>query len=120
MYNRKFVLAGIALASAGLIASNPQPSFAHGKNKHEQNVTVSVDGTGYHPASFNVKAGKPVHLTFVSKGAGCANQVAIPALKKTFSLEQGQKKEIVFTPKKGQTLAFACSMKMFKGKAVAK
>ncbi len=51
---------------------------------------------------------------------GCANGISIPTLHKTLSLKPGQKKEVVFTPKKGQTIAFACTMKMFKGKVVAK
>jgi len=74
----------------------------------------------YHPAALNLKAGRPVHLTFVSKGASCANDIRIPALKKSISLKPGQKQEIVFTPKKGQTITFACSMNMFKAKVVAK
>ena len=108
-----------AFLSTAVIA--PQIVFAHGKAKHKhQHVTVTVDGSGYHPATLNLKAGKPVHMTFVSKGDGCANEVSIPSLKKALNLKPGQKKEVVFTPKKGQTVAFACSMNMFKGKAMAK
>jgi len=110
----------IAALGAGVLAAAPASTFAHGKDKHTQNVTVTVDGKGYHPAALNVKAGTPVHLTFVSKGGGCANDIRIPALKKSINLKTGQKKEVIFTPKKGQTIAFACSMKMFKGKVVAK
>ena len=112
-----------ALLSTAAIA--PQIVFAHGNEKHgkkhtDQKVTVTVDGKGYHPSTVNVKAGQEVHMTFVSKGGGCANDIRIPALKKSVSLKPGQKKEVVFTPKKGQTIAFACGMNMFKGKAVAK
>jgi len=113
------VMAGLALG-AGVLAVAPQAVFAHGKDKLVQNVTVTVDGSGYHPAALNLKAGKPVHLTFVSKGGGCANEIRIPALKKSINLKPGQKQEVVFTPKKGQVIGFACSMKMFKGKATAK
>lgn len=59
-------------------------------------------------------------MTFVSKEASCANGFSIPALKRTISLQPGKKKTIEFMPKKGQTITFACSMKMFKGKIVAK
>jgi len=119
-HNKVVTIAGLALG-AGLMATTvPQTVFAHGKDKHTQTVTVTVDGNGYHPATLNLKAGKPVHLTFVSKGGGCANQIRIPSLKKSINLQPGQKKEVVFTPKKGQTIAFACSMNMFKGKAMAK
>ena len=123
--NTVVTISGLALTAALLTATAPYNAFAHGKDKHGkdkhvQNVTVSVDARGYHPAMVNVKAGQEVHMTFVSKGGGCANGISIPSLKKSISLKKGQKKEIVFTPKKGQTIAFACSMNMFKGKAVAK
>lgn len=120
MKNHFKVAAVLALGALVSTATITQNALAHGTDKHTQNVTVTVDGKGYHPAMVNVKAGQEVHMTFVSKGGGCANSVSIPALKKTFSLKTGQKKEVVFTPKKGQTLAFACKMNMFKGKVVAK
>ncbi len=119
-YNKFVSIAGLAL-SAGLLATiTPQTVFAHGKDKHKQNVTVTVNEKGYTPSAIKVKAGQPVHLTFVSKGGGCANGISIPALKKTLQLKKGEKKEVVFTPKKGQIIAFACSMKMFKGSVIAK
>jgi len=115
---------GVGLLTAG---SMSQTAFAHGDKGHhkskqhkDQHVTVRVDGKGYHPATINVKAGQEVHLMFVSKGGGCANEVRIPALKKSIDLKPGQKKEVIFTPKKGQIIGFACSMKMYKGKVVAK
>ncbi|PQV62700.1 Cupredoxin-like domain-containing protein [Abditibacterium utsteinense] len=112
-------LTSLALGAALLGASiAPQIAFAHG-GKH-QDVTVLVDGKGYHPAMVGVKAGKEVHMTFVSKGESCGNNISIPALKQNLSLKVGQSKMIKFTPKKGQTIAFACGMKMFKGKVVAK
>ena len=118
------VASSLALGAALLTAAvAPRIAFAHdtkGKAHKDQHVTVTVDGKGYHPATVNVKAGKEVHMTFVSKGEGCANGISVPSLKKSISLKSGQKKEIVFTPKKGQTIAFACSMNMFKGKVVAK
>ncbi len=126
--NKVVTVAGLALGAALLTAATaPQSAFAHGDKPHhkgkthkDQHVTVTVDGMGYHPATINVKAGQEVHLMFVSKGGGCANEVRIPALKKSIDLKPGQKKEVVFTPKKGQIIGFACSMKMYKGKVVAK
>lgn len=109
-------VAGLALG-AGLLATTVNvPAQAHGKG---QEVKITVDENGYMPSTVKVKAGQEVHLTFVSKGGGCANGVSIPALKKTFALKKGAKKTISFKPKKGQTIGFACSMKMFKGKVVA-
>lgn len=117
--NTSKVFTALALGAALIgVSLAPQTASAH-MGKH-QDVTVTVDGTGYHPAMVNVKAGREVHMTFVSKGESCANGVVIPALKKTVNLKVGQSKMIKFTPKKGQTIAFACSMKMFKGKVMAK
>ncbi len=116
----KVVIVTTLSLGATLFAIAPQTTFAHGTDKHAQNVTVTVDGSGYHPAMVNVKAGQEVHMTFVSKGDSCANGISIPVLHKTISLKKGQKKEVVFTPKKGQIIAFACSMNMFKGKVMAK
>lgn len=106
---------GVSLLGASLA---PRTAFAH--NGKHQDVTVTIDGKGYHPSTVSVKAGQEVHMTFVSKEASCANGVSIPALKQTINLKPGQKKMISFTPKKGQTIAFACTSNMFKGSVKAK
>lgn len=118
--NTVVTISALSLGAGLLVATAPHNAFAHGKDKHVQNVTVTVDAKGYHPALVNVKAGQEVHMTFVSKGDGCSNGISIPSLKKSIDLKKGQKKEIVFTPKKGQTIAFACKMNMFKGKVMVK
>lgn len=110
----------IAALSLSAALAAPQIVSAHGKDKRVQKVTINVTSSGYSPSTVTLKAGRPVHMTFVSKGGGCANDIVIPALKKKFTLKPGQKKMLDFTPKKGQTIAFACSMKMFKGRVVAR
>ncbi len=129
--------AALALSAALPAGAAPQLALAHNGVAHngvahndkahhaskahqDQHVTVNVTSSGYSPSAISVKAGQEVHMTFVSKGSGCANGVRIPSLGKSIDLKQGQKKEIVFTPRKGQTIAFACKMHMFKGKVVAK
>lgn len=89
------------------------------QSKDVQRATVTIQD-GYTPATLNVKAGKPMELTFVSKGDSCANTVSIPTLDKTLTLKNGQKTIITFTPKEGKTLNFACGMGMYQGKIVAK
>ena len=88
--------------------------------KGQQRITITIDGNGYTPSSVNVKAGRPVQLTFVSKGESCANTISFPSLKKTISLQKGDKKSVTYTPEKGQILAYSCGMQMFKGKVVAR
>ena len=85
-----------------------------------QKATVTING-GYSPATLNVTAGRPVEITFVRKSAaGCDGELVIPALKVNKTLKQGEKTVVKFTPKKGQTIAFACGMNMYKGQVVAK
>ncbi len=85
-----------------------------------QTVRVIIDG-GYKPATVSVKAGVPTTLSFTLKSdSDCGNTVVIPALKKTLDLKVGQTKSVSFTPKKNQTLTFACPMKMLTGKVVAR
>ncbi|MBW3635266.1 MAG: cupredoxin domain-containing protein [Armatimonadetes bacterium] len=108
------------LTGAALLAGTTTDAVLAAPSQAAQRVTVVVDGSGYKPATINVKAGRPVQLTFLSKGSSCANTVSIPALNKTLALQAGQKKALTFTPKKGQTLAFACAMKMYSGKVVAR
>ena len=94
-----------------------QPAQAT-QDKDTQRATITIED-GYKPATVNAKAGKPLTLTFVSKGESCANAVHIPSLKQSFTLKKGEKKSITFTPQKGTT-AFACGMGMYRGKVVAK
>jgi plastocyanin domain-containing protein len=108
----------LALGAALLAAPLALPNAVARTNP--QKVTVTISASGFSPATVKVKAGREVHLLFKSKEASCANGFSIPALKRTISLQPGQRKEVVFTPKKGQTIAFACSMNMFKGKITAK
>lgn len=113
------IIARLALGAA-FFGASVAPQIAQAHNGKHQDVTVTFDGKGYQPAMVSVKAGREVHMTFVSKAEGCGNHVVIPSLKQTVSLKKGQKKMIKFTPKKGQTIAFACSMNMFKGRVMAK
>ena len=48
-------------------------------------------------------AGKPLDLTFVSKGESCANTVNFPSLKKTLTVKSGERASITFTPEKSLT-----------------
>lgn len=105
---------------AGIVGALTAPQIAQAHGGKHQDFTVSIDSKGFHPAVVKVVPGKEVHMTFVSKEASCANGFTIPALKRTISLQPGKKKMVTFTPKKGQTIAFACSMNMFQGKVVTK
>lgn len=100
--NKVVIVTALSLG-ATLFAIAPQTTFAHGTDKHAQNVTVTVDGSGYHPAMVNMKAGQEVHMTFVSKGDSCANGISIPALHKTISLKKGRRRKSSSHPRKGRS-----------------
>ncbi len=97
--------------------SASQPAEAK-QDKNVQRATVTIRD-GYEPATINVKAGKPVELTFLSNGDSCANTVSIPSLDKTLTLKKGEKTTVTLTPKKGTT-TFSCAMGMYRGQIVAK
>lgn len=88
------------------------------QEKNLQRATITI-ADGYQPTTLKVQAGKPLELTFLSKSDSCANTVNIPSLKQSFTLKNGARKTITFTPQKGTT-AFSCAMGMFKGKVVAR
>ncbi len=98
-----------------------QPAMATQRTtqgQHVQRATVTIKN-GYEPSTINVKAGKPVQLTFIGQGSSCANTVNFPALNQTLTVKDGEKTTLTFTPKKGTT-AFSCAMGMYRGQIVAK
>lgn len=111
------MMSGAGMSCCALKAVASQSAQAT-EGKDVQRATVTIKD-GYSPSTIKVKAGKAVEVTFISRGESCANTVIIPALGKTLSLKNGEKTTVTFTPKKGQTLAFACPMEMYKGKVTA-
>lgn len=80
-----------------------------------QRATVVIDG-GFSPANVQVRAGRPVELTFIRKeSSGCGATVQFPALKLKRTLKPGQKTTVSFTPKKSGPLQFTCGMEMYRG-----
>jgi plastocyanin len=88
--------------------------------KTGQRATIVING-GYSPARINVKAGRPVQLTFIrNEQSGCGEVVQFPTLGLKRTLATGEKTVITFTPKKAGTISFTCGMGMYKGQVVAK
>lgn len=114
-------LAAIAVGMGGTMtrAQNKKPAPVPAK-RGVQKATVTIDH-GYAPSRVVVKAGQPVELTLVRKEAsGCGDVVQFPTLGIRRTLKAGEKTVVKFTPKKGQTLAFACGMNMYRGQVVVK
>ena len=120
IFNSRIALALSLCTLAVAPTAQSKPAAKAKAAPRVQNVTIVVDSSGYHPSIVNVKAGRPVRMVFVSKGSGCANWVVIPALNKKFRLRLGQTQAVSWTPRKGQSVGFACDMDMFQGKVSAK
>jgi sulfite exporter TauE/SafE len=79
--------------------------------------TITIANQGYSPNSFSVKAGSEVTLHLVnSGGTGCTQAFTIPALGIQRVIPVGNSSTLTFTaPEKPTTVAFMCSMGMYRG-----
>ena len=118
---------GLALAAcadkkpevpAGGPASAPAVTAAATKDgTHE--VTITVDGKGYHPAVVRAAAGSTLRLTFRrTEDDGCGQQLVFPTLdvRKDLPLDEPVVVEVK-VPATG-TVAFTCGMDMLQGVVV--
>ncbi|MEK9201258.1 MAG: sulfite exporter TauE/SafE family protein [Patescibacteria group bacterium] len=81
-------------------------------------ATIFFDRAGYvtEPRTVNVKAGTEVKLKLVNKnGAGCIQAFTIPAFGIQKIVPVGKSEEITITPDSPGTIAFMCSMGMYRG-----
>ncbi|HVT44536.1 MAG TPA: cupredoxin domain-containing protein [Thermoanaerobaculia bacterium] len=84
-----------------------------------QEFTVNVSGSGFSPASLNVKKGQPVRIHFKRNDQPtCADEVVFAALNVRRKLPASQITTVDITPQKEGTLTFACGMDMMKGKLI--
>lgn len=80
-----------------------------------QTIRMVVDGQGYHPDQFTVRAGVPVRWLIEGKEITRCNQhLLIPALGLDIELHPGLN-IVEFTPKAAGTLPFSCWMGMLRG-----
>lgn len=81
-----------------------------------QVVRITQDARGYHPGTLPaLEVGVPVRLIVDSKDSyTCASSFVIPQFGIQKRLEPGEN-VIEFTPKKKGSVAFSCSMGMFRG-----
>ena len=80
-----------------------------------QIASMTVDSYGYFPNSFTVKQGIPVRWVVKGKNVfGCQGFLQAPAIGLRKTLSTGEN-IIEFTPQEKGTIAFSCSMGMFRG-----
>lgn len=80
-------------------------------------ATINIEQTSYSPNYLSVKAGASITLHLVNNGGqGCIQAFTIPSLGIQKTVLYGTTDTITFTaPSKPQTLAFMCSMGMYRG-----
>ncbi len=84
-------------------------------------LSVTVDAEGYHPASLEAPAGKPVALTITrTTDEGCGQQIVFPSLDIRKDLPLKKPVKIDFTMPASGSVGFACGMNMYKGTIVAR
>lgn len=82
-------------------------------------VTITVDGKGYHPAVVRAAAGSTLRLSFLrTADDGCGQQLMFPTLdvRKDLPLDEPVVVEVK-VPATG-TVAFTCGMDMLQGAVV--
>lgn len=83
-------------------------------------LAVTVDASGFHPASLTAKPNAPVHVTFTrTSDEGCGHQIVFPTLDLRRDLPLNQAVAVDFTMPVSGSLAFTCGMGMLRGSIVA-
>lgn len=121
MGNRGLALAGVGIPSFMDVSNNSVASSSAESDMGKailkdgiQEITMTVDGSGFTPNRFYVKKNVPVK--WIIKGDSinpCNNAIAIPALNKEQTIKSGEN-IIEFTPG-DKDLNFSCWMGMIKG-----
>lgn len=121
MGNRGLALAGVGIPSFIDISNGSVASSSYESDIGKailkdgiQEITMTVDGSGFTPNRFYVKKNVPVK--WIIKGEAinpCNNAIAIPALNKEQTIKSGEN-IIEFTPG-DKDINFSCWMGMIKG-----
>lgn len=121
MGNRGLALAGVGIPDFMNVTGNSVASSSSESDMGKailkdgiQEITMTVDGSGFTPNQFYVKKNVPVK--WVIKGDAinpCNNAIAIPDLNKEYTIKSGEN-IIEFTPS-DKDINFSCWMGMIKG-----
>jgi sulfite exporter TauE/SafE len=107
-----------AFALSGFFSPRPRVASAS-TNQTVSEASIFLTSSGYRtdPAQIIVKSGSPVTLNLINQtGGGCIQAFTIPRFNIQRIVPLGSTAQISFTaPSSPQTLAFMCSMGMFRG-----
>ena len=92
-------------------------SAQNSENQMATEATINIGQAGYSPSNLSIKAGALITLHLANTdGQGCIQAFTIPSLGIQKTVPYGTSDTITFTaPTKPQTLAFMCSMGMYRG-----
>ncbi len=100
--------------------STPQQGAASGDSASAASLSITVDGSGYHPANLSAPAGQPVRLTITrTSDDGCGQQIIFPSLNIRRDLPLKRAVTVDFTMPASGSVAFTCGMDMLRGSIVA-
>lgn len=114
------VLVGLGmLALVGCGNDKAAPSGEHAGHAPARQLSVTVDGQGYHPASLTAPAGEHVRVTFKrTSDDGCGQQLVFPTANIRRDLPLNQPVDVDVTMPASGSLTFQCGMGMLKGSLV--
>lgn len=94
----------------------PSPSQAVTTDTNVQEITMTIDSSGWSPTQFVLKKGVPVKwkINGISL-TGCNRMIIAPDFNIRYNVQQGENNLIEFTPNKVGTFSFTCSMGMMRG-----
>jgi plastocyanin domain-containing protein len=113
-------LALVTLMTACKKNATSQESPPAGSGAAPTALAVTIDASGYHPASLTAPAGKSVRLVMKrTSDEGCGQQVVFPSLDIRRDLPLNQEVPVEFTMPASGSVAFTCGMDMLRGSIVA-
>lgn len=90
-----------------------------GSREGVQSVTVVLNENGYQPASFKLRKGVPVRVTFLRKvEVTCGTEIVLEEYNIKRELPLNQPVVVEFTPSRTGEFKFACGMGMLRGKVL--
>ena len=100
--------------------ANGQQAAPAGSTVAATPLSVTVDGTGYHPSTVSAPAGQPVRLTITrTSDDGCGQQIVFPTLNIRRDLPLKKAVTVDFSMPASGSVAFTCGMEMLRGSIVA-
>ncbi|MCC6649393.1 MAG: cupredoxin domain-containing protein [Polyangiaceae bacterium] len=110
----------VAACKAKENPTGTSPATSSSADSNSATLSITVDGSGYHPTAVRARAGQATRVVFTrTDDLGCGQSVVFPSMgiRKELPLNKPVAVDIVM-PASG-VVAFACGMNMLRGSIVA-